>query len=106
MQPTRMEVNALVQYVAEMKEKRGFDGTSLEQEMVLLMEEVGEVAREVRNIIWREKGAVSPERRRDLAYEVVDCLIYLLSIAHMAGVDDLEGYFREKEAINTRRFGI
>ena len=102
MQPTNMELNQLLVYVEEMKKRRGFNGTNLEQEMVLLTEEVGELAQEIRRIFV--SGEISPENRRDLAFEVVDCLIYLLSIANMAGVKDIEGYLLEKEAINTRRF--
>lgn len=102
MQPTNMELNQLMQYIRAMKKHRGFDWTSLEQEMLLFTEEVGELASEV----WRavKSGSVSEENRRDLAFEVVDCLIYLLSIANMAGIEDIEGYLLEKEAINTRRF--
>ncbi|HBI57151.1 MAG: dUTP diphosphatase [Eubacteriales bacterium] len=102
MQPTNMELNELIQYIQKMKKHRGFDGTNIEQEMVLFTEEVGELAHEV----WRgvKNGGITEENRRDLAYEVVDCLIFLLSIANMAGIDDIEKYMREKEAINTRRF--
>jgi len=85
-----------------MKKHRGFDHTSIEQEMVLFTEEVGELAHEVWEMV--KVGTVSEERRRDLAFEVVDCLIYLLSIANMAGIEDIEGYMMEKEAINTQRF--
>lgn len=102
MQPTNMELNELIKYIRKMKKHRGFDHTSIEQEMVLFTEEVGELAREV----WRgvKNGEITEDNRRDLAYEVVDCLIFLLSIANMAGIDDIEKYMREKEAINTRRF--
>lgn len=103
MQPADMRLNELIRYVKEMKAKRGFDGTSLEQEMVLFIEEVGELAHEVWQTV--RTGGVSEGGRRDLAFEAVDCLIFLLSIAGMAGIDDLEGYLREKEAINTLRFG-
>jgi len=85
-----------------MKKHRGFDHTSIEQEMVLFTEEVGELAHEVWEMV--KVGTVSEESRRDLAFEVVDCLIYLLSIANMAGIEDIEGYMMEKEAINTQRF--
>lgn len=102
MQPTSMELNQLLKYVREMKKHRGFEGTSLEQEMVLFTEEVGELAREVGR--WIKTGSFTAENRRDLAYEAVDCLIYLLSIANMAGIEDIEKYLLEKEAINTRRF--
>lgn len=102
MQPTNMELNQLIKYIREMKKHRGFDHTSIEQEMVLFTEEVGELAHEVWEMV--KVGTVSEESRRDLAFEVVDCLIYLLSIANMAGIEDIEGYMMEKEAINTQRF--
>ena len=100
--PANMELNELIKYVREMKKRRGFDGTSIEQEMVLLTEEVGELAREVWEVA--RVGAGSDETRRNLAFEVVDCLICLLSIAGMAGIEDIEQYVVEKERINTRRF--
>lgn len=102
MQPTNMELNQLIKYVRAMKKHRGFDRTSLEQEMVLFTEEVGEVAKEIWQIV--KTGQITEDNRRNLAFEVVDCIIYLLSIANMAGIEDIEGYMMEKEAINTQRF--
>ena len=102
MQPTNMELNQLMVYVREMKKHRGFDQTNIEQEMVLFTEEVGEVAKEVWQIV--KSGEITEDNRRNLAFEVVDCLIYLLSIANIAGITDIEGYMMEKEAINTKRF--
>lgn len=100
--PTNMELNQLIKYIRRMKVHRGFDHTSIEQEMVLFTAEVGELAHEVVESVW--EGGFTADTRRDLAFEVVDCLIYLLSIADMAGIEDIEGYLLEKEAINTRRF--
>lgn len=102
MQPTNMELNQLLKYIEQMKMRRGFNGVSIEQEMVLLTEEVGELAHEVWEVV--KAGGASDDLRRDLAFEVVDCLIFLLSIAGMAGIEDIEGYFREKEVINRQRF--
>ena len=102
MQPTNMELNQLLKYIEQMKMRRGFNGASIEQEMVLLTEEVGELAHEVWEVV--KAGGASDDLRRDLAFEVVDCLIFLLSIAGMAGIEDIEGYFREKEVINRQRF--
>ncbi len=102
MQPTNMELNQLLKYIEQMKMRRGFNGASIEQEMVLLTEEVGELAHEVWEVV--KAGGASDDLRRDLAFEVVDCLIFLLSIAGMAGIEDIEGYFREKEVINRHRF--
>lgn len=103
MQPANMELNQLIKYVARMKKHRGFDHTNIEQEMVLFTEEVGELAHEVWEVV--KAGEITEAKRRNLAFEVVDCLIFLLSIAGMAGIEDIEGYLREKEAINTQRFG-
>jgi NTP pyrophosphatase (non-canonical NTP hydrolase) len=97
-----MELNQLLKYIEQMKMRRGFNGASIEQEMVLLTEEVGELAHEVWEVV--KAGGASDDLRRDLAFEVVDCLIFLLSIAGMAGIEDIEGYFREKEVINRQRF--
>lgn len=103
MQPTNMELNQLLIYVRDMKKQRGFDGTSLEQEFLLFSEEVGEVANALWQII-KAGGQADKELRRNLGFEIVDCLIYLLSIANMAGIKDIEGLMVEKETINTRRF--
>lgn len=102
MQPTNMELNQLIKYIEQMKVRRGFNGTNIEQEMVLLTEEVGELAHEVWEVV--KAGGATDDIRRNLAFEVVDCLIFLLSIASVAGIEDIEGYFREKEAINRQRF--
>jgi len=80
-----MELNQLMVYIREMKKHRGFNGTNIEQEMVLFTEEVGELAHEVWRIV--KAGEICDEIRRDLAFEVVDCLIYLLSIANKAGAN-------------------
>lgn len=95
-----MEINALISYIKEIKKRRGFDYTTPEQEFVLFSEEVGELA----HAIWEIQKKSGKIDRKDLAFEVVDCLIYLLSIASMFGINDLESYIREKEAINTKRF--
>ncbi|MEC9489258.1 MAG: hypothetical protein UMV23_07245 [Halanaerobium sp.] len=98
-----MTLNNLVSYVREIKAKRGFDRTSLEQEFILFSEEVGELAHE----IWQvSKAGAKPEgdELREMGFEIVDCLIYLFSIAEMLGIEDLEAIFKEKEEINVARF--
>lgn len=97
-----MKLNELLVYVQEMKERRGFDKTTLEQEFVLFSEEVGELAHEVWKIC--KEGNITPERKQKMGHEVVDCLIFLVSLASMAGIDDLERCFWEKEKENAGRF--
>lgn len=95
-----MEINALISYIKEMKRRRGFDNTTPEQEFLFFSEEIGELAHAIKEI-QKKSGKVDI---RELAFEVVDCLIYLLSIASMFGIEDLESYIHEKEEINRERF--
>ncbi len=98
-----MGLNDLLHYVKKMKQKRGFDWTTMEQEFVLLSEEIGELAHEVW-CIRKNDGMITEERKEALAFEVVDCLIFLISIAGMAGIEDIEEYLKKKEWLNKQRF--
>lgn len=101
--PEGMELNQLMSYIKAMKKRRGFDCTNLEQEFLLFSEEVGELAHELRKI-WRHGGVAEAGNQQELAFEIVDCLIYLLSIANMAGIEDIEDFFLKKENLNYNRF--
>lgn len=92
-----------MEYIENMKKARGFDVTTLEQEFLLFSEEVGEVANALWQIIKAGESA-DEDMRNTLGFEIVDCLIYLLSIAKMAGIEDIEAMLLKKEEINTRRF--
>jgi NTP pyrophosphatase (non-canonical NTP hydrolase) len=84
--------------------------------MVLLTEEVGEVAKVLRGVrnealrLEREEGVVSEEALRQsletsreaLGAEIADCLAYLFKLANRAGVDVHESY-RAKMARNVGR---
>lgn len=96
-----MEINQLITYIKEMKRRRGFHHTTPQEEFLLFSEEVGELAHE----IWEMQKEKKSQDVKPLAFEVVDCLIYLLSIASMFGIEDLESYIQEKEELNTHRFG-
>ncbi len=92
-----------MEYIENMKKARGFDVTTLEQEFLLFSEEVGEVANALWQII-KAGGSADEDMRNTLGFEIVDCLIYLLSIANMAGIEDIEAVLLKKEEINTQRF--
>lgn len=92
-----------MEYIENMKKARGFDVTTLEQEFLLFSEEVGEVANALWQIIKAGESA-DEDMRNTLGFEIVDCLIYLLSIAKMAGIEDIEAMLLKKEEINTQRF--
>jgi NTP pyrophosphatase (non-canonical NTP hydrolase) len=77
------------------RRERGFEDTP-ERLMILLTEEVGEIATEIRKH-W--KGLAEPRR---LAYEIIDALTYLVRMARGFGAD-LEQAVIEKERLNSKR---
>jgi NTP pyrophosphatase (non-canonical NTP hydrolase) len=88
-------LNALVAHVEARRRERRFEDTP-ERLAMLLSEELGEIATEVRKS-WKGRADA-----RHLGDEIIDALTYVLRIAHTFQVD-LEGAVREKEAHNATR---
>lgn len=91
----------LQQYVAAICEERGWTKDSPAEKFMLFVEEVGELAKEMR----RAAGLyLEPAKQRDLtlADEFADVLSYLLDLANCYHVD-LEAAFRAKERVNQAR---
>lgn len=96
-----------------MDEQKGWRKDLL-MNMVLLSGEVGEVANEIKQIMWRasilkaEMGeeealaAAEAEYRQDLGLELADCLAYIFKLANNAGVD-LETAYLTKMEKNVKR---
>ncbi len=88
-------------YIKQMKVERGFDTSNKINECFLLGEEIGELFKAVRKAEgW--KIDTTDQKNDDVAHELADCLIFLLSIANQHGID-IESALREKEAINNNR---
>lgn len=87
-----MTLPELQAYVQEKLVARGLV-SPLADEVLHLMEEVGEVTRAMR------KGD-----QANLGEELADCLFFVLSAANVAGID-IEAALREKEKRNCIRFG-
>ena len=70
-------------YIKDMKKARKFDGVTIEREMMLFIEEIGEAIRKNTN------GSLNVNKKYDesVEEELADCFIYLLSIANMNHVD-------------------
>jgi len=90
-----LPLNALIAHVEAKRAERGFTDTP-ERLAMLLAEELGEIATELRKS-W--KGRAEPARVGD---EIIDALTYLLRLAHAFQVD-LEAAVRTKEAQNAQR---
>lgn len=75
--PRPMTLPALQGYVREMVEARGFT-RDLNEILILLVEEVGELAREFENSVrFSERFD-----RRNFSHEIVDVFLYLLDVAN------------------------
>lgn len=91
---------ALQAYYARQATARGWDDESPRDCVLLLTEELGEVARAVRKIsgLKRDKRSISAA-----AEELADIQLYLVHLATTLGIDIAEAVTR-KEAINDARF--
>ena len=88
-------------YMKEMKHARKFDKVTIEREMMLFVEELGELAKAIRK---NTKGRldITKEYNDSVEEELADCFIYLLSIANMNNVDIFKA-FKNKEIKNCDR---
>ena len=90
-------VAEIQQYIRDMKKDRKFDNVTIEREMMLFLEELGEFAKAIRK---KTKGHLDVAKKYDTSVEeeLADCFIYLLSIANMNDIDIFKA-FKEKEKI-------
>lgn len=97
--PAGGHLGPLQAYIAGLEARKGWDQADAVRCCFLLGEEVGELFAAVRR--WERDGP-NPERAEAVGEEVVDCLNYLLAIAHRADVD-LDEAFRRKNLRNESR---
>lgn len=87
-------------YVADLVKERGYEKETVPQIFMLLVEEVGEMAKAARKAsgIHTDKNS----EHFELEHEVSDVFTYLLDICNHFNID-LEKAFRDKEEINKKR---
>ncbi len=89
------------EYIKQMKLERGFNTDDKIKECFLLVEEIGELFKAIRKSEgWRIDS--NAKAQDNVAHELADCLIFLLSIANQHDID-VEVALREKEEINNTR---
>lgn len=100
--PPKPTLTQLQQYQEDVCKERGWDQTSELQTFLLFSEEVGELAKAIRNRmnLFKEKGKKIP--KEELEGEFADVFSYLMELANKFQVD-LEIAYRKKEEINARR---
>lgn len=87
-------------YVKAVTVERGFDSNTIAQRFMMLIEEVGELARAARKSAGITFAADT--HRAELEHEAADVFILLLGLCDMLGID-LAHAFQTKEAINRKR---
>ncbi len=92
----------LQQYMKAVCEERGWDTNNSLELFLLFSEEVGELAKAIRNHRGLYQEEAKKNKRFELEEEFADILGYLLDLANHFGID-LEQAFREKEAVNAQR---
>lgn len=96
-------LDEIQQYIKDVIELRGFSNQPIEQQLLLLVEEVGELAKSIR----KEKTSMSIDKMKIKNYdsiesEVADVFIVLTSICNNLGINMFEA-IKEKEAENINR---
>ncbi len=93
----------LQQHISEVCRERGWDKNTHTEKFLLFVEEVGELAKEIRNTSGLySKKAKSEEARAHLEEEFADVLNYLMDLANTFDVD-LEKAYRDKHRVNETR---
>jgi len=92
----------LQEYVAKIVRARDFSEEGLTDVALLLVEEVGELAKAIRLRTGLKLTVESLEETKSLEAELADCLVYLLDLANLSNID-LERALRAKEALNDQR---
>lgn len=91
----------LLEYNKKMIEVRGFSGETPQDIMLLLTEELGELAKEVRKSTHIKMDS-NASRTQNLDKEIADVFNYILSLCVATNVDLFEA-FSKKEKENLKR---
>lgn len=100
--PPNASLREIQQYIKDMELERDFTQTTVVQNCLMMVEEVGELAKVLRK---HHAGLrIDQDKKYDLdaAGEVTDILIYLIAIANRLDLD-MEQAFRDKEEKNKQR---
>jgi NTP pyrophosphatase (non-canonical NTP hydrolase) len=96
--PESATLGGLQAYVKRMAEVRGFSDETPPEIFILLLEEIGELAKALR-AHQHLKMSSDDTSAKNIRLELADCLIYVLHFANKTGVN-LAAAFREKEELN------
>ena len=98
--PTTDSLQALQAYVWAMNKERGFNTEDPAKKMLMLTEEVGELAKAVRKVVGLKFDDTTS--RTNVTEEIADVLIVLLGLSSLLEVDAFSAVLA-KEAKNRER---
>jgi NTP pyrophosphatase (non-canonical NTP hydrolase) len=98
----RTPVDLLQRYIHKVVVKRGFDKETPRDVLLLMLEEVGELAKAIRKFSGLKVDPKKASTRGNLEEELADVFIYLLDLANGCNVD-LFSAFHKKEMENEKR---
>lgn len=99
------ELKDYQEYIKALCKERGWDKNNPLEIFLLFSEEIGELAKAIRNTngLYHEKNkAKKSDTKTELELEFADVFSYLLDLANCFDVD-LEQAFRKKDALNSKR---
>jgi NTP pyrophosphatase (non-canonical NTP hydrolase) len=99
--PEHPTLRGLQHYMDQVCQERGWVKDTYAEKFLLFTEEIGELAKAIRQMKGLYEENAKPEKRA-LEEEFADVLSYLLDLANHFQVD-LEQAFRQKEQINQTR---
>lgn len=99
----RYSLAELQTYVHHMVKKRGFDKETPRDVMLLMVEEVGELAKALRKYSGLKIDGKKSEKYTAVEEEIADVFIYLIDLANLLGAS-LFDVFLSKEKENEKRF--
>lgn len=91
----------LQKYVNDMIEIRGFNEETPQDIMLLLTEEIGELAKEIRKTT-SIKMDINKRKELDVEGEIADVFMYILSMCRVMNINLVEA-FKNKEKRNCER---
>lgn len=92
----------LQKYIKDIGEERGWDKNTHLEIFLLMSEEIGELAKAVRNYSGLYAEDAKASKKFELEEEFADVFNYLLDLANYFNID-LEKAFREKDLANSKR---
>ncbi len=110
--PDTMTLSALQKHMNDFCEAFGWHENTTEQRFLLLVEEVGELAKALRHTLKLQIEVDNPHKpvrdaetvRANLAEEFADVLNYILDLANVFGIDLEDAYRTNIDQLTKRRW--